>query len=114
MPLAFFRPAVHQSSRSTYDEFRELVDVLIDAAVLDRSLSLRSLRSPTFSVSGPVQERSAVNMFVRSRKPKWSRGKSNKGLWSPHRTSERLEKYHDLHRPYVKAGRQSDNRQGYG
>jgi hypothetical protein len=65
IPLAFLRPDVHQSSRSTYEEFRELEDVLIEAAVLDRSLALRSLRSPTFSVSGPVQDRSAVNMFFR-------------------------------------------------
>jgi hypothetical protein len=66
IPLAFFRPDVHQRSRSAYEESRELVEVLIDAAVLDRSRALRSRRSPIFSVFGPVQERSAVNIVVRS------------------------------------------------
>jgi hypothetical protein len=81
IPLAFFRPDDHQSSRSATTELRELVDVLIELAVLERSRALRSRRSPTFSVSGPVQERSAENMVTR--KNEWIKNERNGVLMFP-------------------------------
>lgn len=64
MPLAFFRPDVHQRSRSTTTELRPLDEVLMDAVALERSRAFRSLRSPTVSVFGLLQDRSAENMFT--------------------------------------------------
>jgi hypothetical protein len=65
MPFAFLSPDVHQSSRSPDIELRELVDVVTEPATLERSRALRSRRSPTVSVFGPLQDRSAVNMVCR-------------------------------------------------
>lgn len=61
MPFAFLSPDDHQSSRSPDIELRELVDVT-EPATLERSRALRSRRSPTVSVFGPLQDKSAVNM----------------------------------------------------
>lgn len=65
MPFAFLSPDVHQSSRSPDIELRELVDVVTEPATLERSRALRSRRSPTVSVFGPLQDKSAVNMVCR-------------------------------------------------
>jgi hypothetical protein len=50
-------------------------------AVLERSRALRSRRSPTFSVSGPVQDRSAENMVTR--KNEWIKNERNGVLTFP-------------------------------
>jgi len=60
--FAFFRPDVHQRSRSAVTEPFELFDVSIDPAGVARWRARRSLRSPTFSVPGSAQVRSAANM----------------------------------------------------
>jgi hypothetical protein len=62
--LAFFSPEVHHKSRSMTWELRELELVLMELSTLPRSRALRSRRFPTVSVSGPVQDRSAVNMII--------------------------------------------------
>lgn len=47
-----------------FTELRELDEVLIEGVALERSRAFRSLRWPTVSVFGPLQDRSAVNMFT--------------------------------------------------
>lgn len=53
-------------------ELLELLELLTEGAAegLDRSLAILSLRSPTFSVSGSVQDKSAENMLDAGRKEK--------------------------------------------
>jgi hypothetical protein len=65
MPLAFFNPEVHHSSRLAEMEPLEVVEadeVVQDGETEARSFALRSLRSPTFSVLPSLQDRSAENM----------------------------------------------------
>lgn len=67
MLLAFLRLEVHHSSLSSatdVTEVFELLELLIEGAAegLDRSFAILSLRCPTFSVSGSVQDKSAANM----------------------------------------------------
>jgi hypothetical protein len=70
MFFAFFRPDVHQSSRSSGTEVVELLPLLTEGAADDNdrsfsfSLAMRCFRSPTFSVSGSVQDKSAENMTI--------------------------------------------------
>jgi hypothetical protein len=63
--FAFRRLDVHHNCRSSAREdaieLRELVTEGV-AECSERSFAMRSLRSPTFSVSGSVQERSAENI----------------------------------------------------
>jgi hypothetical protein len=69
MLRAFLRLEVHHNSRSSGMELFELLELLMDgeAEDVDRSFSfsraILSFRSPTFSVSGSVQDRSAENMI---------------------------------------------------
>ena len=69
-PFAFFRPDVHHSSRSSGIELLELIEFLSEGAaeLLDLSLAILSLRSPTFSVSGSTQDKSAENILEGDRK----------------------------------------------
>lgn len=71
-PFAFFSPDVHHSSRSSGIEFLELIEFLSEGAaeVLDLSLAILSLRSPTFSVFGSTQDKLAENILERDRKEK--------------------------------------------
>jgi hypothetical protein len=71
-PLAFFSPDVHHSSRSSGMELLELIELLSEGAaeVLDLSLAILSLRSPTFSVSGSTQDKLAENILGGDRKVK--------------------------------------------
>jgi hypothetical protein len=65
MPLAFFSPDVHHSSRLAEMEPLEVVEadeVLQEGDSEARSLALRCRRSPIFSVLPSLQDRSAENM----------------------------------------------------
>lgn len=67
-PLAFRRPEVHHSSRSSaMEEALELLELVIEGVVewSERSFAFRSLRSPTFSTPGSVHERSAENIVAK-------------------------------------------------
>jgi len=64
---AFRMLDAHHNSRSSameLSEARELGELLIDGSAegVERSLAMRSLRSPIFSVPGSVQDKSAENM----------------------------------------------------
>jgi hypothetical protein len=74
-PLAFFRPEVHHSSRSSMMELLELSELLSEGApeLLDLSLAILCLLSPTFSESGSTQDRSAENILDGDRKEKGGR-----------------------------------------
>jgi hypothetical protein len=63
MFFAFLRPADHHNSRSVETELFELiVEVSMEAVLLEHSLALRSLRAPTVSASF-ASCRSAANMI---------------------------------------------------
>lgn len=64
--FAFRKPEVHQSSRSSAMELAfELLELIMEGVAewIDRSFAIRSLRSPTFSAPGSVQDRSAENIM---------------------------------------------------
>lgn len=84
MLLAFLRLAVHHNSRSSGIELFELFELRIDGATegVKRSFSLSlanlSFRSPTFSVSGSVQDKSAENILLEcGRKERQRKGRTN-------------------------------------
>ena len=76
MPLAFFSPEVHHSSRLAEMEPLEVVEAeeaLHERDSEARSLALRSRRSPIFSVLPSLQDRSAENMVSGNQGQSWGK-----------------------------------------
>lgn len=94
--FAFFNPDVHHSSRSREIELLELFAVLIELPAIERSRAFRSLRSPTFSVVGSVQDKSAENMMDEG--PERAEGDRARNQSIQVRTSEKREIDHELGR----------------